>query len=488
MRTKDYSISGGLNGRLAGNAVLHSAQQRRRRIGEARTVQDARVGQQPVESRTVRKVTWRIIPFCFVLYIISYLDRANIGYAALQMNKELALTSEAFGFASGIFFVGYFLFEVPSNILMNRFGPRVWIARILLTWGAVAVLTAFVQSSAQLYLLRFLLGVAEAGFFPGIIIYLTYWFRKKEQATTIAMFTAAIPVSYLIGAPLSTWVMDTFNGAAGLTGWRWMLLLEGLPALLGGFACFFLLTDRPEQARWLAPDEKAWLAGELERERAAQGASVRHLGTWQAICNPKVLYLSAIYFVYQCGSLGVGYWMPQIIKGFAGHLTNTQVGLIAMLPYAVATAGMVLWSRRSDRTGERKMHSAWPLLLSGAALLGAGLAGTPVVAMACIAAALTGLYAFKAPFWAVPTLFLTRATAAVSIAVINSIGNLGGFVGPYVIGLIKDATGSPAGGLVFLAALLFAAFAMMALMRLSSGRDAAQPLPASAALSGGSSP
>ncbi len=256
-----------------------------------------------------------------------------------------------------------------------------------------------------------------------------------------------------------------------------MLLLEGAPALLGGLACLLLLTDRPEQARWLAPDERAWLVGELEAERAAQVKSVRHLSLWQAVCDPKVLYLSAIYFVYQCGSLGIGYWMPQIIKGFAGHLTNTQVGLVAMLPYAIATIGMVLWSRRSDRTGERKMHSAWPLLLSGVALLGAGLANAPVLAMACIAAALTGLYAFKAPFWALPTLFLTRATAAVSVAVINSIGNLGGFVGPYVIGLIKQATGNPTGGLIFLAILLFGSFAMMALMRLASSRDPAQSRP-----------
>ena len=433
----------------------------------------ASVGEaQSVEARTVRKVFWRIIPFCFVLYIISYLDRANIGYAALQMNKELALTSEAFGFASGIFFIGYFLFEVPSNVMMAKFGPRVWMARILLTWGAVSMLSAFVQSANQLYVLRFLLGVAEAGFFPGIIIYLTYWFRKQEQATTIALFTAAIPVSYLIGAPLSTWIMDAFNNVAGLGGWRWMLLLEGAPAVLGGVACYVLLTDRPEQARWLQVDEKAWLVGELERERAAQGPKVQHLGTWQAISNPKVLYLSAIYFVYQCGSLGVGYWMPQIIKGFAGHLTNTQIGLIAMLPYAVATVGMILWSRRSDRTGERKMHSAWPLLLAGATLTAAGLVDQPAIAMVCIAAALTGLYAFKAPFWAVPTLFLTRSTAAVSIAAINSIGNLGGFVGPYAIGKIRDVTGSAAGGLLFLAALLFVSFAMMALMRLASGRDA----------------
>ena len=425
-----------------------------------------------IEARTIRKVTWRIIPFCFILYIISYLDRANIGYAALQMNKDLALTSEAFGFASGIFFIGYFLFEVPSNVMMNRFGARVWIARILLTWGAVSVLTAFVQSATQLYLLRFLLGVAEAGFFPGIIIYLTYWFRKKEQATTIALFTAAIPVSYLIGAPLSTAIMDAFQGVAGLGGWRWMLLLEGAPAILGGLACYFLLTDRPEQAGWLAPEEKAWLSGELERERATQGPKAQHLGTVQAVLNPKVLYLSAIYFIYQCGSLGVGYWMPQIIKGFAGHLSNTQIGLIAMLPFGVATVGMILWSRRSDRTGERKMHSAWPLLLAGVMLGFAGMTGNPAIAMGCIALALTGLYAFKAPFWAVPTLFLSRATAAVSVAAINSIGNLGGFVGPYLIGVIKDATGSAAGGLIFLSALVLLSFALMALMRLGSGHDA----------------
>ena len=431
------------------------------------------VGPSELEARTVRKVTWRIIPFCFTLYIISYLDRANIGYAALQMNKDLALSSEAFGFASGIFFFGYFLFEVPSNIMMARFGARIWIARILLTWGVVSVLTAFVQSSTQLYIARFLLGVAEAGFFPGIIIYLTYWFRKKEQATTIALFTAAIPVSYLIGAPLSTAVMDIFDGVAGLGGWRWMLLIEGAPAVLGGLACFFLLTDRPEQAAWLKPEEKAWLTGELDRERAVRGQKVEHLGTWQAVANPKVLYLSAIYFIYQCGSLGVGYWMPQIIKGFGSTLSNTQIGLIAMLPYAVATAGMILWSRRSDRTGERKMHSAWPLLLSGVTLMAAGLVANAGLAMVCIALALTGLYAFKAPFWAVPTLFLTRATAAVSVAVINSIGNLGGFVGPYIIGVIKGWTGSAAGGLIFLAALVLIAFAMMASMRLGTGRDPA---------------
>jgi len=410
------------------------------------------------ERATVRKVTWRIIPLCFVLYIISYIDRANIGYAALEMNKELALTAEAFGFAAGIFFIGYFLFEVPSNIMLGKFGARVWIARILITWGIIAVLSAFVQNAWQLYTVRFLLGVAEAGFFPGIIIYLTYWFRAKEQATTVAYFVAAIPVSYLIGAPLSTFIMDNVSGF-GLSGWRWMIIFEGVPAIIGGVAVLFLFTDRPDQAKWLTPAEREWLTGEIEKDRAARPA-VKHLGTMQAITNPKVLYLSAIYFIYQCGSLGVGYWMPQIIKAFSSSLSNFQIGLIATVPYALATVAMVVWSRNSDRTGERQNHAAFPLLLSAVTLGAVVFTDIPVISIILISAALAGLYAFKSPFWSLPGLFLSRGTAAVSIAAINSIGNLGGFVGPYAIGLIKGWTGSQDGGLLFLAALILISFGM----------------------------
>ena len=386
------------------------------------------------EQSVPRKVFWRLIPLCFGLYVISYLNRANIGYAALQMNQELGLTSEAFGFAAGIFFVGYFLFEVPSNLALARYGARLWIARILVTWGLLAVVSAFVQTSWQLYGLRFLLGVAEAGFFPGIIIYLSYWFRAKEQATTIAVFTAAIPVSLLFGAPISTLIMDHVT-AFGLSGWRWMLLIEGIPPILGGFAALAWLTDRPEQARWLSPAERDWLQAEIERDRAAT-PHTKHLGVLKAITDPKVLFLSAIYFVYQCGSLGVGYWLPQIVKAFGKDLSNLEVGLISSAPYAVATVGMIVWSRRSDRTGERRLHAAIPLALAAGALGGVVLAKDLVTSMVLISAALTGLYAFKAPFWALPSLFLSRATAAVSIAAINSIGNLGGFVGPYMIGVV----------------------------------------------------
>ncbi|GJD87486.1 Putative tartrate transporter [Methylobacterium hispanicum] len=426
-----------------------------------------------LERSTTRKVFWRIIPYTFALYVISYLDRANLGYAALQMNKELALTSEAFGFAAGIFFIGYFLFEVPSNVALNKFGARAWISRILITWGIIATLTAFVQNATQLYILRFLLGVAEAGFFPGIIIYLTFWFRAKEQATTVAFFTAAIPVSYLIGAPLSTWIMDHVSGF-GLSGWRWMLLIEGLPAVIAGIANYFVMTDRPEQARWLSAQQRDWLVGELRKEQATK-RDVKHLGLWAAITNPKVLFLSAIYFVYQVGNLGIGMWMPQIIKSMSTDLTHFQVGLVATIPYAFATLVMVLWSKNSDRTGERQKHTALPLLAGAVALGCTGLVAGPVAGLALISVALAGIYAFKSPFWSLPGLFLTRSTAAVSIAAINSIGNLGGFVGPYAIGAIKDWTGSALGGLIFLSGLLFVSFLMTWFVRMTNGPAAVTP-------------
>lgn len=429
------------------------------------------------EQAVVRKVTLRIIPFMFLLYIVSYLDRANIGYAALEMNKELALTSEAFGFISGIFFIGYFLFEVPSNVMLNKYGARIWIARILVTWGLIAAATAFAQTANQLYVLRFFLGVAEAGFFPGVIVYLTYWFRSKELATTVALFTAAIPVSYIIGAPLSTWIMDNIKWL-DWSGWRWMLFLEGVPAVFLGIACFLFLTDKPEQAKWLTQQEKDWLLAELERDRQSR-KNVKRLGVFKTMVNKKVLYLAFVYFVYQCGSLGVGYWMPQIIKGFSSDLTHTQIGLIAMLPYIVATVAMVIWSRSSDRRNERKMHSAIPLAVAALGLVGAGMLSSPVASMAMICVALSGLYSFKSPFWALPTLFLDRATAAVSIAVINSIGNLGGFVGPSLIGVVKGNSQSAATGLLFLSALLLIAFLMTALMRVTN-KEPDQPVGASA--------
>lgn len=275
--------------------------------------------------------------------------------------------------------------------------------------------SAFIQNATQLYVLRFLLGVAEAGFFPGIIVYLTYWFRAKELATTVALFTAAIPVSYIVGAPLSTWIMDNVHWLQW-SGWRWMLVLEGAPALIGEVLCFLYLADRPKDAKWLKPEECDWLLAELENDKKAR-PNVKHIGTFKVLASPKLLYLSFIYFVYQCGSLGVGYWMPQIIRGFSAKISHTEVGLIAMVPYIFATVVMVLWSRRSDRRSERRLHSAIPLAVAAVALFGAGMAVNPYVSISMISLSLAGLYAFKSPFWALPTLFLTRSSAAVSIAV-----------------------------------------------------------------------
>ncbi|MHA3093154.1 MFS transporter [Acinetobacter brisouii] len=418
------------------------------------------------EQRLMKKVTLRIIPFLFLLYIISYLDRANIGYAALEMNKELAIGSEAFGFISGIFFIGYFLFEVPSNVMLKKYGSRIWIARILISWGIIATLTAFVQNSTQLYVLRFLLGVAEAGFFPGIVIYLTLWFRSKELATTFALFTSAIPVSYIIGAPLSTWIMDNIHWL-NWSGWRWMLFLEGIPAVIFGVVCLFYLTESPEQAKWLNSQEKAWLINELKND-ATKKKNVQQLSTLQAMVNPKVLYLALIYFVYQCGSLGIGYWLPQIIKSFSSSLSHTQIGLIAMLPYIVATTVMIIWSRRSDKKGERKFHTFLPLFWSSLALFSLYVVHNNVISLVVICIALAGLYAFKSPFWAVPTLFLTPSSAAISVAVINSIGNLGGFVGPSLLGVINAKTHNPAGSLVVLAFVLLVGSLMVLCIRLNN--------------------
>lgn len=410
------------------------------------------------ERAVTRKVTQRIVPFLFVLYIISYLDRVNIGYAALQMNRELALSSEAFGFASGIFFIGYFLFEVPSNLLLSKFGARVWIGRILVTWGIVAILSAFAQNATQLYVLRFLLGVAEAGFFPGLILYLTQWFRTKDLATTIALFLAAIPVSFIVGAPLSTWIMDHIQWL-NWSGWRWMIVLEGAPALIGGVLCFLYLTDRPSGAKWLKPQERAWLMTELEQEKRSR-PSAKHHGSLKVMANPKVLYLAFIYFVSQCASLGISYWMPQIIKSFPQTLSHTQIGLVAMVPYAFTMIVMVMWSRRSDRLKERRLHAALPLAITALTLLGIGLTADPYLSIGLISLSLAALYASKSPFWALSTESLPPATAAVSIAVINSIGNLGGFFGPYLIGYIKSWTHTATSGIMAFSGLFVISFLM----------------------------
>jgi ACS family tartrate transporter-like MFS transporter len=408
--------------------------------------------QNPVGERTIRKVMRRIIPFIFLLYIVAFLDRVNLGYAALDMNKALGLTSEVFGLVSGIFFFGYFLFEIPSNVLLHKIGARIWIARIMISWGIVVIMTAWAQSAMHLYILRFLLGVAEAGFFPGIILYITYWFRAKEQARAVALFMTALAASNIIGAPVSTWIMDNI-GWFGMPGWRWMFILEGIPAIICGVITYVYLTDRPDGARWLTAEERAWLTAELKREHEEKIARKQYT-TAEVLKNPRVWHLSFIYFALVVGLYGIGFWMPTIIKSFANVLTNTQVGLITMIPYIVGGAAMIWWAKRSDRTGERRIHAALPPLIGAAGLLLCAFTDNPFFSIAMMAVATAGIYSFFGPFWALPALFLSESAAAVGIALINSIGNLGGFLGPYALGYLKETTGKMEAGLFFLSAFL----------------------------------
>lgn len=303
-----------------------------------------------------------ILPFTFFIFVISFLDRANISFAALSMRKDLDLSSEAFGFASGIFFLGYMLFEVPSNVALKKFGSRVWLARIQLTWGLVACATAFVQNATQLYVARFLLGVAEAGLIPGLIAYYNYWFRLKQLATAGALLGAATPVSFILSGPISTWIMEHVT-VLQLSGWRAMTLLEGLPALLTGVLTYFVLTNRPADARWLTAPEREWLANELAAE-GLNRPNLKQVGTLQLFRQPQVLMLGLVYILYQLGSFGVSFWMPQLIHKAGALLTPFQVGLVSTIPYMVATAGLYIWSWNSDRTGERRLHSIVALIVA----------------------------------------------------------------------------------------------------------------------------
>ncbi|PLT30046.1 MFS transporter [Peribacillus deserti] len=406
-----------------------------------------------LEKRVVRKVSLRIIPFIFILYIISFLDRVNIGYAALDMNEDLGLTASTMGLISGIFFFGYFLFEVPSNILLHRVGASKWIARIMITWGVVVVATAWAQNETHMYILRFLLGVAEAGFFPGIILYITYWFRSKDQAKAFSLLITGLAASNIIGAPVSTWIMDHISWA-GMEGWRWLFVLEGIPAVIFGIITYFYLTDRPEHAKWLSQEEKDWLNAELQRERKAKPKAEKH-SIKEVLKNPRVLRLALIYLTTVTGLYSIGFWLPTIIKDFSqAGTTNTQVGLITMIPYIAGAVAVVLWGRHSDKTGERKLHIALPPLVGAVGLIGSGMASDPVTSLIFLTIGTVGIYSFLGPFWSLPALFLTESAAAVGIAFINSVGNLGGFLGPYTLGYLVDATGKMQAGLFFLAALL----------------------------------
>jgi MFS transporter, ACS family, tartrate transporter len=405
-----------------------------------------------IEASATRKVKNHIIPWIIVLYIVAFLDRVNTGYAALTMNKALGITADAFGLVAGIFFIGYFIFEVPSNMLLHKVGARIWIARILISWGIVAMLTAIAENVTHLYIFRFLLGAAEAGFFPGIILYITFWFRGKDQARAVALFMTALALSNIIGAPLSGLILDHVHWG-GFASWRWLYVLEGVPAVICGILTFYLLPDRPNDAKWLTEKEKSWLNGELEKERKAKmGKHALTLG--QVFKNGRVWLLSMIYLCIVIGLYGIGFWMPQIIKALSSVFSNTTVGFLTMIPYIVGAVAMIWIGRRSDRTMERRWHAALPPLLAAVGMVLLGQTSSPVWSIILLSIVTAGIYSFFGPFWALPGLFLTEASAAVGIAIINSVGNLGGFIGPYLIGDVKKATGSVYGGLVVLAVFL----------------------------------
>ncbi len=401
-------------------------------------------------SRALRKVAWRLIPFMTLLYFVAFLDRVNIGFAALTMNADLGLTPRMFGFASGIFFIGYVIFEVPSNIVMERVGARLWIARIMITWGLLSAGTAFVSTPTSLYVLRFLLGVAEAGFFPGMILYLTYWFPATWRARILSAFMVALPVSNVIGSPVSTALLSV--EAQGLHGWQWMFLIEGIPAVLCGFAVLLFMRDGPAKASWLSDAEKQWLQGELAREHMVHGATSH--SSLSALRSPRVWLFGLIYFGMLVGMYGFGFWLPQIVKGL-GNLSNFEVGLATALPYAAAALTMFLWGRHSDRTGERTWHIALPAFVGAVGLaLSAYWGGTPVLALAALCLSAMGCYSALPVFWTLPTSMLVGGAAAAGIALVNSIGNTGGFLGPTLVGYVTDATGRYAAALWTLAAFV----------------------------------
>jgi MFS transporter, ACS family, tartrate transporter len=413
---------------------------------------------QSSEARAVGKVSARLIPFLIVCYFIAYLDRVNVGFAALTMNKALGLTATMFGFGAGIFFLTYFLFEVPSNLFLDRFGARKWIARIMVSWGIVSGATAFIPAIAHatglageivFYTIRALLGFAEAGFFPGIIFYLTLWFPSAYRGRIVGAFMAAIPASSAIGAPISGLILG-MDGVGGLDGWQWLFIIEAAPAVLLGLVTYFYLTDRPADAHWLAADERAWLGDRLDAERRQRQAA-HDLSVWQAMLNPRVWALAVVYFGTVACNYGVGFWLPQIIKAFG--LSNAMTGWVTAIPYAIGAVFMIWYGYHSDTTGERKAHTAIALVIAAGGIAASALTGNATATVIAFTIGACGVFGSLPVFWTLPTAVLSGTAAAAGIAVINSIGNLAGFAGPYAMGWIKDATGSFAGGLLLIAAL-----------------------------------
>lgn len=427
-------------------------------------------------STAVRTATKRLIPLLALAYLLNYIDRVNVGFASLTMNADLGLSAAAYGLGAGLFFVGYFFFEVPSNVILHRVGARIWIARIMVTWGVVASSTAFIQGEIGFYVVRVLLGIAEASFFPGIILYLTYWFPRVERARIVALFFLAVPLSSVVGGPLSTWLISVGDGALGFdAGWRFMFFVEGIPAVLLGVAVLWLLPDRPTRARWLPTDQAVALEERIAAEDAAAAGQDR--GVAAALRDGRVVALSVVYFGIVFGLYVLAFFLPQIVAGFeqqfGADYSLVEVGLITAVPYAIASVTMVLWARRSDRSGERPLHVAVPAVVGAVAIAGALYTDSPLLVMACVTVCAIGVFAAIPPFWSLPNAFLTGAGAAAGIGLINSFGNLSGFVGPFVAGWLKDLTGDSRAGMWVVAVMMLMSAAIAIGFRRTAQRAAA---------------
>jgi D-galactonate transporter len=416
------------------------------------------------ERRLLRKATWRLLPLLCLCFVAAFLDRVNVGFAALELQKDLAFSDTVYSLGAGLFFIGYFLFEVPSNLVLERVGARLWIARIMVVWGVLSSATMFVGSAPAFYALRFLLGAAEAGFFPGIVLYLTYWFPNAYRSHTVALFMTAPALSGVVGAPLSGYLLD--NPPTGLRGWQWLFLIEGLPSIVLGVLVLVLLPNGPKDAKFLTQAEQVWLGERLASERAER-EQAHALGVWQALLHPRVLLLGLIYFLLVIGAYGFELFMPKTLALVFPDAKKTELGLLAAVPPLTAVFVMVLWGRRSDRLGERRWHVAWPALFAAGGLVMASFDVSPALALVAAAVAVAGRWSAIPPFWGLPTAFLSGSAAAGGIALINAVGNLGGFVGPMLMGTLKDATGSYAAGL----RLLAVAYVIGALLALGVGRD-----------------
>jgi MFS transporter, ACS family, tartrate transporter len=413
-----------------------------------------------VEHSTISTVSYRLIPFLVVAYFFCVLDRVNVSFAALTMNTDLGFSPLVYAWGAGIFFIGYFILEIPSNLALHRFGARRWIARIMILWGVISACMAFVTGPASFYAIRFLLGLAEAGFFPGIILYLTYWFPAQYRARVMSAFILGAPLSAVLGGPLCGALLELHN-VLGIKGWQWLFIAEAVPTVILGVVALAYLRDRPSDATWLTPQQKAWLEAKLASERASVEAAHK-LSLGEALRSPKVIGLGLVYFGLLAGLYGVQFWLPQIVRGFG--LSNLQTGFASALPFAFGALAMVLWSARSDRKHERIRHIVLALLVSAAALAASAYGGNLTLTMtALIVASMAGFAAFGL-FWTLPAALLTGSAAAGGLALINAIGSLAGFGGPYVIGWIKDSTGNGVAGLLFLAVLpLLAALLILVL-------------------------